>query len=1068
MLALAGILAGGQSAQAQASPVINVLYPNGTNLFQASPTLTFTASSSVGISPSAITVQLTGTTLPGAVYTATLTSANGLTVTGPALSPSVSAPLASNTVYTAVIQVTDANESTASATVSFDTISPAYTFEAEDFDYDSGRYINNPQTNAYYGQPATTAVDAYNQNFSGGANSYNRANGLNTEPNGDKPRAAYDGTGKTDYDAGWATGGNWANYTRNFPAGTYNVYVRISNPNGATAEAASLSLVSNGRGTSSQTTKTLGTFSAPATGGWQVYSWAPVLDTNGDLVQFSGGSEETLRVTTDNGSYNANFYLLMPANVTVPVITNLYPGGSAFFQYTNQLSFVAESSAGIAMNNVVVTLDGVNVASLLNFSGSPTNWLVTCPLALNTNHNAAITVTADNNEKATATLSFNDFAATNYQFEAEDYDYNGGEYFDNPQTDAYVGRASIAGVDNVQADLNANPLLYRPAPAPSTTVAGDGQRPQFSSGGIDYNIGFFGSRSWVNYTRHYPAGTYYVEGRFAEGTTNTEAVFSQLASGHGTSAQTSNVLGTFFIPPTGGWSNWRWTTLTDTNDHPVKLRFDGSQTTLQLAGSPVSSQPEVNVNFFMLVPAVPDPFVVVQVINYETTNLEVIYSKPVAPATATNIANYVFTNGLAVTGAVLNPDTLTVVLTTAPLVYGSNYSMVINGVQDRMNLPNTIATNTAVNFQALPYIMQSLGNPAVIPAATVVSNGLSVTSVGSDAGGTNDQGNFSYQPYAGNFDVCVRVADLGLSDIFAKAGLMAREQLTASGRFAASIATPAMNGTFFEWRDPAGSPANTAGSFPANYPNTWLRLQRVGNTFTGYAGYDGQTWTELGSDSISMSNRLEVGFWVSSHSTNTVTTAQFLDFSGVTNRIVGTQINPHDAIGPSSRKSPVAFSEIMWKPAPRTDGKNLEYLELYNSNPWFQDLTGYQLTCADMSYTFPPGTQIPGGGYLVVAAAPADIESVYGITNVTGPYDGSLKHSETLELLDEQTNVLLTVPYTDVYPWPVATGGTGHSLVLANPTYGEGDPRAWDISDVIGGSPGEMDGFTPSPLRNVV
>jgi hypothetical protein len=85
-----------------------------------------------------------------------------------------------------------------------------------------------------------------------------------------------------------------------------------------------------------------------------------------------------------------------------------------------------------------------------------------------------------------------------------------------------------------------------------------------------------------------------------------------------------------------------------------------------------------------------------------------------------------------------------------------------------------------------------------------------------------------------------------------------------------------------------------------------------------------------------------------------------------------------------------------------------------------------------------------------------------------GPYTGSLKHAETLELLDEQSNVLLTVPYTDVYPWPVATDATGHSLVLANPSYGEGDPRAWDISDTANESPGQMDGYTPSPLRSVV
>ena len=121
-----------------------------------------------------------------------------------------------------------------------------------------------------------------------------------------------------------------------------------------------------------------------------------------------------------------------------------------------------------------------------------------------------------------------------------------------------------------------------------------------------------------------------------------------------------------------------------------------------------------------------------------------------------------------------------------------------------------------------------------------------------------------------------------------------------------------------------------------------------------------------------------------------------------------------------------------------------------------------------MNYTFPPNTTIPGGSYLVIAAAPSDIESVYGITNVMGPYTGSLKKSETLQLFDEQGAVLLTVPYSNVYPWPVAAQGTGHSIVLANPTYGEGDSRAWDISDSVGGSPGQMDGFTPSPLRNVV
>ena len=463
-----------------------------------------------------------------------------------------------------------------------------------------------------------------------------------------------------------------------------------------------------------------------------------------------------------------------------------------------------------------------------------------------------------------------------------------------------------------------------------------------------------------------------------------------------------------------------------------------------------------------------NPPTVIQAANIGTTNLQIVYSKPVGAASATNTANYAFTDGLAVTGASLNPDGKTVILTTGSLVYGSNYSIVINGVSDLASTPNTIAPNTMVNFQALPYVPQDIGSPLLNSVVTLAGNGINVTAAGSDFGGFSDQGNFSYQMYSGNFDVCVRVAALGLSDVFAKAGLMAREDLTSNGRFAASLATPAMNGTFFEWRDPVGSMASMAGSFPANYPNTWLRLQRVGNTFTGYAGYDGQTWTVLGSDTISLSNRVYLGFWVSSHGTNQVTAAQFRDMTNVTNAVIGTQLNPHDVIGPSSRKSPIVFSEIMYKPAARTDGKNLEYLELYNSNPWFQDISGYEIICADINYTFPSNTIIPGGGYLVIAAAPSDIESVYGITNVMGPYTGSLKKSETVELLDEQTNVLLTVPYSDVYPWPVAADGTGHSIVLANPTYGEGDPRAWGMSDVVGGTPGQMEAFRPSLLRNVV
>ncbi len=464
-----------------------------------------------------------------------------------------------------------------------------------------------------------------------------------------------------------------------------------------------------------------------------------------------------------------------------------------------------------------------------------------------------------------------------------------------------------------------------------------------------------------------------------------------------------------------------------------------------------------------------NPPTVTRVMNVGTTNVQVFYSEPVETVSATTLVNYRFTNGLPITRATLSSDNLTVTLTTGPMVYGSNYSLVINGVRDRATVPNTIAANTTVRFQAVVYASQDLGNPAVPSSVTVVgNNGLDVTAVGSDIGGYADQGSFNFQVRAGDFDVSARLAGLSPADVWAKAGLMARETLDATARFAAAMATPAMNGSFFEWRDPAGSQAGAVGNFPANYPNTWLRLKRSGNTFTGFASYDGATWSQLGSATISMPSQIYFGLVVSSHGTNQPTFAQFRDIGNVTGAVAGVIANPHEALGSSSRKTPIIISEIMYKPAPRADSNNLEFVEIYNSNPWFQDLSGYKLLSGRISYTFPPGTILNGGAFLVIAASPANMQSVYGTTNVLGPYTGSLDKADTLQLLDEQGAVLLTVPYSNVYPWPVATDGTGHSLVLSNPTYGEEDPRAWDISDVVGGSPGQMDAFRPSPLRNVV
>ena len=591
-------------------PVISNINPNGP--FQPTNSFIFTASSPGGftINPASISVRFTIKTLLGQTTVTNLTTANGLVVTGTSTSRNVSTPLTTNLVYTAVINVTDVNGSPASSTVSFDTLSPNYVWEAEDFDYNdgttSGLFIDNPQTNAYLNLASVEGVDGHAANFPGGQNAYGRGV-LNTEVNGDAPvRAPYNGTGFIDYDLGWNDGGNWANYTRTYPAGSYNVYMRGA---GNTAGgSATVSLVTSGLGTPTQTTTNLGTFTIPATGGWQTYTWVPMRDVGGNLVKFtSTGAVKTLRVTS-GGGYNVNFYAFFPANTNLPALNNVYPDGTIMFQATNKLTFSVASAAGVTANNITVTTNGVAVTNLV-FSGSTLNWNVSFTgLLPNTTYTVTLSATDVNGNNISTTKTFDTFSPANYTWEAEDFDYNDGVnsglFIDNPQTNLYAGLSAGVDIDTHQVNFG-GAYLYRPI-GMDTEANGDVKRTQYLGAGntnLDYTAGYFSGGAWMNYTRHYPAGSYNVYGRLADGATATTSIvdLSQVTSGWGTTTQTTNFLGTFTVPATG-WESYNFIPLRDGSGNLVTLTFNGSTNTLKVAMDAATGA-DCNVNFLMLVPA---------------------------------------------------------------------------------------------------------------------------------------------------------------------------------------------------------------------------------------------------------------------------------------------------------------------------------------------------------------------------------------------------------------------------------------------------------------------------------
>lgn len=466
---------------------------------------------------------------------------------------------------------------------------------------------------------------------------------------------------------------------------------------------------------------------------------------------------------------------------------------------------------------------------------------------------------------------------------------------------------------------------------------------------------------------------------------------------------------------------------------------------------------------------VPDTIrpMIVSAASESTNGLVIAFSEGVEAATGTDKANYSIPGVTINNAAFATADSRVVRLTTTPLTPGQTYTLTVNNVRDLAFTPNTILAGTQASFTGQPLGLWNFGSPAVPGSITNVPGGYDLVSSGSDASRTADQFLLGYQVISGNFDLQTRVDGLSAEDPWARAGLMARETLNSNSLFAASFTTPGPAGSFFQTRTTTGGVFTNFGYFPANYPQTWLRLVRSGTTFAGYASVDGSSWWLLGSNTLSVSNTLLVGLALNSRLTNSPALAKFRSFTTTASTAASTQL-PFEPAGPSSRRTPLAFTEIMYHPAPGPGTNLLEWVELYNSANFRQDLSGMRLS-GDIAYTFPSNTFINPGAYLVIARSPSLVASAYGITNVVGPYTNSLGNSGgTLRLREVIGAVQLEVEYGTGAPWPVSPDGAGHSLVLSRPSFGENDPRAWSASDLVGGSPGRADLYSANPYRNVV
>lgn len=575
-------------------PVITSLFPLNMIFVNPGDGITFTATSPSGftINNSAIQLIVNGVDVSGS-----------LAISGSASSKNVAyLGLQSNLTYTASITVTDSFNFTASANTTFQTtwvgIEPVtYLWEAEDFNFTNGMFINNPDLcstagnpNCYFGKVGVEGVDEHNLN-GGGGHQYRPDDLMGTAVSGDFLRKNLFVAGRLDYKIDPFNFSEWVNYTRTWPNSTNWVIARLATDVGLSG-ALTLSKVNPDTSITD-----LGTFTIANGLGWSTFQNVYLKDTNGFLANVVLNGNETLRVTS-SGNLLPGFFMLVAAQVDLPRLSNMYPTGTRPFENTNTFRFTVDTTgATFPVGGINVNLDGVDVSASLAITGSASTKNVVYPgLLPNAMHIAIITVTNSLNHGIRVTNRFDTFSQDNYMVEAEDFDYDGGQYVAGWFPEAYLGQGATTNIDYQHSPFVSEAFLYRPAGIP-TDLTHDALRAAFINvGAFDWDLTWFGNGDWANYTRVYPTGNYYVYGRFS-GLGGYSIYLDQVTSGATTVNQVTKRLGRW--SNTGlGYSLYDWVRLTDDGlASPTLVKLNGL-TTLR-----ITTGGDSNPNFIMLVPA---------------------------------------------------------------------------------------------------------------------------------------------------------------------------------------------------------------------------------------------------------------------------------------------------------------------------------------------------------------------------------------------------------------------------------------------------------------------------------
>jgi hypothetical protein len=198
------------------------------------------------------------------------------------------------------------------------------------------------------------------------------------------------------------------------------------------------------------------------------------------------------------------------------------------------------------------------------------------------------------------------------------------------------------------------------------------------------------------------------------------------------------------------------------------------------------------------------------------------------------------------------------------------------GASGYSNIAN--ATTYSVDAASPFWESTDIGAVAVAGQSSGANGVITIRGSGSDIWDRSDEFHYYWMAeWAGDIVMTARVTSLTNTHGWAKAGLMIRNFIAPENPNV-FMALSGEHGSTFQYRTERGEITGMAAASEDGSGPRWLRLVRLGSTYTGYDSFDGVNWRQRGTVTNAFGFS-EIGFAVTSHNDGTLCTATFDNIS---------------------------------------------------------------------------------------------------------------------------------------------------------------------------------------------